>query len=61
MRIVIDLQAAQSPGSRHRGIGRYAVSLAKAMLHHRGDHDIHIALNGAFADTIWALRDTNEL
>ncbi len=58
MRIVIDLQAAQSPGSRHRGIGRYSIALAKAMLRHRGEHEILIALNGMFADTIAPLRKT---
>jgi len=58
LRIVIDLQAAQSPGSRHRGIGRYSIALAKAMLRHRGDHEILIALNGMFADTIAPLRET---
>ena len=31
MRIVIDLQACQSAGSRFRGIGRYSRSLAQAM------------------------------
>lgn len=58
MRIVIDLQAAQSPDSRHRGIGRYSIALAKAMLRHRGEHEILIALNGVFADTIEPLRKT---
>jgi glycosyltransferase involved in cell wall biosynthesis len=58
LRIVIDLQAAQSPGSRHRGIGRYSIALAKAMLRHRGRHEILIALNGMFPDTIGPLRET---
>ena len=58
MRILIDLQAAQSPDSRHRGIGRYSIALAKAMLRNRGDHEILIALNGMFADTIAPLRET---
>jgi glycosyltransferase involved in cell wall biosynthesis len=57
LRIVIDLQAAQSPGSRHRGIGRYSIALARAMLRHRGGHEILIALNGMFADTIAPLRE----
>jgi glycosyltransferase involved in cell wall biosynthesis len=56
MRIVIDLQAAQSPGSAQRGIGRYSVQLAKAMLRHRGAHEIIIALNGMYPDTIGPLR-----
>lgn len=57
MRIVIDLQAAQSPDSRHRGIGRYSIALAKAMLRNRGEHEVLIALNGVFADTIEPLRE----
>ena len=30
MRIVIDMQGAQSTGSRNRGIGRYTQAIAKA-------------------------------
>lgn len=58
MRIVIDLQAAQSPHSRNRGIGRYSIALAKAMLRQRGDHEILIALNGMYADTVQPVRET---
>ena len=39
MRILIDLQGAQSK-SRFRGIGRYTLSLAKAIAKNRGDHEI---------------------
>lgn len=56
MRIVIDLQAAQSPGSRIRGIGRYSLALAEAMAEHAGDHDVWIALNHAVPDVIDNLR-----
>jgi len=42
MRIVIDLQAAQSVGSRNRGIGRYSMSLAKAMVNNRGNHKLSL-------------------
>jgi glycosyltransferase involved in cell wall biosynthesis len=55
MRIVIDLQGAQS-GSRHRGIGRYSLALAHAMVRNRGDHEVIIALNGLFPDSIEAIR-----
>lgn len=55
MRIVIDLQAAQSK-SRHRGIGRYSLSLAKAMVRSRGQHEIIIALSGLFPETIEPIR-----
>lgn len=51
MRLVIDLQGAQSTNSK-RGIGRYSTALAKAMLAHRNEHEVHLLLNGAFADTI---------
>jgi glycosyltransferase involved in cell wall biosynthesis len=58
MRIVIDLQACQSTGSRHRGIGRYSLSLAKAMLENAKDHDCHLLLSGLFPETIADLRRT---
>jgi len=56
MRIVIDLQGAQTSGSRNRGIGRYSTAFAKAMIRNRREHDIHLALNGAFADTLDPIR-----
>lgn len=55
MRIVIDLQGAQG-GSRHRGIGRYCLALAQAMVRNRNSHEIIIALNGMFPDTIEPIR-----
>lgn len=51
MRIVIDLQGAQT-GSRFRGIGRYSLSLATAMARNAGRHEIRVLLNGSFADSI---------
>jgi glycosyltransferase involved in cell wall biosynthesis len=51
VRIVIDLQGAQS-GSRFRGIGRYSLSLALAMVRNAGSHEIHVVLNGRFEDSI---------
>ena len=57
MRVVIDLQGAQTSGSRHRGIGRYATSLTEAILRNRKDHDVHLALNGSFGDSICEIRD----
>ena len=56
MRIVVDLQGAQSTGSRLRGIGRYSLALAKEMARQAGDHEVWIALNGLFPDTIELLR-----
>ena len=51
MRIVIDLQGAQS-ASRYRGIGRYSVAISKAIVKNSGNHEVIIALSNLFADTI---------
>lgn len=56
MRIVIDLQGAQSVGSRTRGIGRYSSSLGQAMARHARGHEIVLALNGCFADAVDEIR-----
>jgi glycosyltransferase involved in cell wall biosynthesis len=56
MRLVIDLQGAQSGDSRDRGIGRYSLALAEAMSRHCGEHEVWLALNDAFADTIEPIR-----
>lgn len=55
MRLVIDMQGAQTD-SRYRGIGRYTLSLVKAMIRLKGDHDILLALNGHFPETIEPIR-----
>ncbi|QTP55252.1 glycosyltransferase family 4 protein [Billgrantia sulfidoxydans] len=55
MRIVIDLQGAQTE-SRYRGIGRYSLSLAKAIVRNSGEHDIIIVLSGLLPDTIEPIR-----
>ena len=44
MRILVDLQGCQS-GSRFGGIGRYSMSLAKAMLRLESGHEICLLLN----------------
>jgi glycosyltransferase involved in cell wall biosynthesis len=56
MRIVIDMQGAQSSGSRNRGIGRYTLWLVEAMVRQRAEHEIVLALNGSFPDSVDALR-----
>lgn len=56
MRIVIDMQGAQSTDSRNRGIGRYTLSLVQAIARNRGEHDVFLALNGLFPDTIETIR-----
>jgi glycosyltransferase involved in cell wall biosynthesis len=52
LRIVLDLEAAQMPQSRQRGIGRYSLALAQALLRHRGPHEILVALNGMYSGTV---------
>ena len=37
MRIVIDMQGAQSKDSRNRGIGGYSVALAQAIARNSGE------------------------
>lgn len=56
MRIVIDLQGAQSTGSRNRGIGRYSLALAQGLACNRGDHEVLLALNGLFPETLEPIR-----
>ncbi len=55
MRIVIDLQGAQS-ASRFRGIGRYSLALALGVARNAGSHEVWLVMNGALADSIPALR-----
>ena len=57
MRIVIDMQGAQT-ASRLRGIGRYTVSLVQGLIRNRRDHEIVLALNGAFVETIEQIHST---
>jgi glycosyltransferase involved in cell wall biosynthesis len=56
MRIVIDMQGAQSSGSRHRGIGRYTHSLSKAIVRNGREHEIILVLNGLFPESIESIR-----
>lgn len=57
MKIVVDLQGAQSE-SRHRGIGRYAKSMVAALADAaHGEHDIWVALNGRLDHEIESLRN----
>ena len=55
MKIVVDLQALQSQGSRFRGIGRYTFELTTALLR-MGKHDIHLVLSAAFPDYVQEIR-----
>lgn len=56
MRIVIDLQGAQSTGSRNRGVGRYSLALVQGLARNRGGHEILLVLSGMFPETIEPLR-----
>lgn len=58
MRVIIDMQGWQSTGSRTRGIGRYTLSLAKGIVRFRNNHEVFIALNGLFPETIEPIRVT---
>lgn len=55
MRIVIDMQGAQTE-SRFRGIGRYTLSFAQAVVRNRGEHEVILALSGLFPYTIEPIR-----
>ena len=56
MRILIDLQGAQS-ASRHRGIGRSTLAHALAMARNKGTHEVFILLNGMLQESIRPIRD----
>lgn len=55
LRIVIDMQGAQTE-SRFRGIGRYTMAFAQAIVRNCGDHEGILALSGLFPDTIEPIR-----
>jgi glycosyltransferase involved in cell wall biosynthesis len=57
MRIVIDMQGAQT-ASRFRSIGHYTIALTQAIVRNRGEHEVILALNGLFPDTIEPIRGT---
>ena len=50
------MQGAQTPFSGNRGVGRYTIELVKAMARNPRGHEIIPVLNGAFSDTIEAIR-----
>ena len=56
MRIVIDLQGAQS-NSRFRGIGRYSLALTQGLIQNRGEHEIILVLNGMLRETVQPIID----
>lgn len=58
MRIVIDMQGAQTGFSAHRGVGRYTIGLVKGLLAENKRHEIFLALNGAYPESVASLRRT---
>ena len=57
MRLVIDMQGAQTSSSRHRGIGRYTLALTEAIIRNRGGHDILLAVNDLFPESAAVIRE----
>ncbi len=55
MRIVIDLQGAQGQG-RWQRTGHDSLALALAIARHRGAHEVLLALNGLFPESIEPIR-----
>jgi glycosyltransferase involved in cell wall biosynthesis len=56
VRIVLDLQAIQSPPNRGRGIGRVYRSLVREIVQQRDDHEVLVVISGLlydYADEIW--------
>ena len=56
MRIVVDLQGAQT-ASRTRGIGRYTTAFTAALARESREHEVMLALNGLFPETIEPIRE----
>lgn len=56
MRIVLDMQGAQTE-SRFRGIGRYTISMAKALLSIKSEHQIFLAFNASMPEAIVDVRE----
>jgi len=54
--IILDLQACQSPEGRRRGVGRYSLALARAMLANPHGHEMTVLLNASMGDSIEYLR-----
>jgi glycosyltransferase involved in cell wall biosynthesis len=55
MRLLIDLQGAQATHYQ-RGIGRYSLSLALAMVRQKGEHEVHLLLNGHYPQSVEEIR-----
>lgn len=57
MRIVIDMQGAQTNASKNRGVGRYTRELTKALVKYcTADDEVFLALNGALKESCDEIR-----
>lgn len=56
-KILIDMQGAQA-ASRDRGVGRYALSLVKALIKQSDNYEVYLLLNEHFPDTLDKIYDT---
>ena len=57
LKIILDLQACQCV-SRYRGIGRYSLAFAQALVAAAPHHDVHVMLNGMFPESLDDLTQT---
>lgn len=58
MRIVIDLQGAQSSSSGLRGIGRYSIAFISALIRNRKGHEIILVLSDKFPESITRIKES---
>jgi len=57
MRILIDMQGTQSPTSKNRGVGRYTLEMAKALIAvAQSKHEILLVANGSFPESLEQIR-----
>lgn len=56
MHLVLDLQACQSPESSRRGIGRFSMSLARAVCAEPRGHVVTVLLNEAMGEAVEGIR-----
>ena len=58
MRIVVDLQGAQSCSSGLRGIGRYSIAFISALIRNRKEHEIILVLSDKFPESITRIKES---
>lgn len=56
MRIVLDMQGAQTE-SRFRGIGRYSIALAQAIVRNAEEHDVWVVVNNRLPEAVDFVRE----